>query len=128
MAKTIKMPAHISREDCMRSLAAMDDALFVIHGKWKLRIIVALKGGNKRFGDLQRSVKGISAKVLSAELKDLELNGFVVRHVYDSTPVTVEYEATEYSNTLNDVIRALAEWGAMHQQKIRGRLKDKSNR
>lgn len=63
--------------------------------------------------------------MLSAELKDLELNGFVVRHVYDSTPVTVEYEATEYADTLNNVIRALADWGAMHQQKIRGKLKQK---
>lgn len=119
------MPMHISREECNRSLAAMDDALYVINGKWKLRIIIALKGGNKRFGELQKSVKGIAAKVLSNELKDLELNGFVVRHVYDTTPVTVEYEATEYSNTLNDVIRSLAIWGEMHQKKVRGRLKEK---
>jgi DNA-binding HxlR family transcriptional regulator len=52
-----------------------------------LRIIVALKEDNKRFNELQRVIDGISAKVLSAELKDLELNGFVTRTVYTASPV-----------------------------------------
>lgn len=104
---------------CKATLNAIADALFVIGGKWNLRIIVALKDGNKRFNELQRLIDGISAKVLSSELKELELNGFVRRNIYTTTPVVVEYELTEYSNTLDDVLHALSSWGATHKEKIR---------
>lgn len=104
---------------CIAALDAVEDAMYVIGGKWKLRIIIALSDGKKRFNELQRVLKGISARVLSNELKDLELNGFVKRHVDPSTAaVSVEYERTEYANTLYHVIRSLHEWGAMHKKKI----------
>jgi DNA-binding HxlR family transcriptional regulator len=111
-------PIH-STEECNRSLTAVGDALYVIGGKWKLRIIIGLREGDKRFNELQRTVTGISARVLSHELKELELNGFVKRNVYTQMPVIVEYELTEYSNSLNDVLKSLSEWGAMHRDKIR---------
>ena len=104
---------------CQARLNAIADALYVIGGKWKLRIIIALKEGNTRFNELQRVIEGISAKVLSSELKDLELNGFVKRQVFTGTPVVVEYQLTEYSNTLEDVLDALGRWGSMHREKIR---------
>ena len=114
--------AKPSVKECQAALNAVGDALYVIGGKWKLQIIVALvEGGSKRFNELQRSVKGISARVLSNELKQLELNGFVKRNVYTKTPVVVEYELTGYSDTLTGVIRALHDWGAMHRAKIRQR-------
>lgn len=108
-----------SREQCTAQLNSIADALYVIGGKWKLRIVVALKEGNRRFNELQRVIEGISAKVLSTELKDLELNGFVQRTVYTGTPVIVEYELTEYSDTLGDVLQTLSEWGAMHKETVR---------
>jgi DNA-binding HxlR family transcriptional regulator len=110
---TVVTPAQ-----CNRHLSAVGDAMYVIGGKWKLRIIIALKDGNKRFNDLQRAVTGISARVLSTELKDLELNGFVSRHVYPYTPVTVEYLATDYTQTLEPVFLALGEWGFRHREKV----------
>lgn len=73
-------------------------------------IIVALKEGNKRFNEMQRTIEGISAKVLSTELNDLELNGFVKRKVFTGTSVVVEYELTDYCETLNDVLHALNTW------------------
>src|SRR3954452_21245659 len=108
-----------SEEQCKANLKSIGDALYAIGGKWKLRIIVALNSGNKRFNELQRLVEGISAKVLSAELKELELNGFVRRNVFTGTPVVVEYELTEYAETLNGVLQSLSEWGAMHREKIK---------
>jgi DNA-binding HxlR family transcriptional regulator len=108
-----------SAAQCMARLRDVGDAMYVIGGKWKLRIIVALSDGNKRFNELQRAVTGISARVLSNELKDLELNGFVKRNVYTQTPVVVEYELTEYSDTLEKVLHSLVEWGAMHRERIR---------
>jgi DNA-binding HxlR family transcriptional regulator len=111
---------------CTDSLKAVTDALYVIGGKWKLRIIIALSDGSKRFNDLQRTLDGISARVLSNELKELELNSFVRRNVYDDRPVLVEYELTEYSHTLEKVVKALGEWGMKHRQKIRAESKLKT--
>jgi len=109
------------------TLNAVADALYVIGGKWKLRIIVALKDGNKRFNEMQRLIEGISAKVLSTELKDLELNGFIRRNVFTGTPVVVEYELTEYADTLGDVLQALSEWGTLHREKVRNSIKKKES-
>ena len=110
---------EVSSKECTRSLAAVGDAIYAIGGKWKLRIILALRDGNKRFNELQRTIPGISAKVLSNELKELELNGFVKRNVSAQTAVTAEYGITDYSDTLGDVLHALREWGTMHREKIR---------
>ena len=108
-------------DTCKGNLSSVDDALYVIGGKWKLKVIIALKDKKSvRFNELQRALEGISARVLSNELKELELNGFVKRHVFaDQTPVLVEYEPTEYSQSLRYVIKALADWGTKHKNKIR---------
>ncbi len=107
--------------ECCGSLPAIEDALYAIGGKWKLRItLVLIEEGAKRFNELQRTLKNISPRVLSHELKELELNGFVKRNVYSAaTPVVVEYEATEYSLTLGKVLGALVEWGKMHREKVK---------
>ena len=116
-----------SEGQCKATLNAVADALYVIGGKWKLRIIVALKDGNKRFNEMQRLIEGISAKVLSTELKDLELNGFIRRNVFTGTPVVVKYKLTKYADTLGDVLQALSEWGARHREKVRNSMKKKES-
>jgi DNA-binding HxlR family transcriptional regulator len=122
----IKINATVPPESqCKARLNSIADALYVIGGKWKLRIIVGLKDGTKRFNELQRLIDGISAKVLSAELKELELNGFIKRNVFASTPVTVEYELTKYADTLGDVLDTLSDWGAMHRENVRKSMKKK---
>ncbi len=112
-------------QTCLSAVAPVQDALYVLNGKWKIPIIIALREGVKRFGELQRVVNGISAKVLSHELKHLELNEFIQRRVFDTMPVTVEYELTPYAHTLNHVIAALKEWGEQHRQQIRESAKEK---
>src|SRR5688572_33126484 len=114
-----------STTECKARLGAIADALYAIGGKWKLRIIVALMEGNRRFNELQRLIDGISAKVLSAELKDLEMNGFITRKVFTGTPVIVEYELTDYSDTLQGVLTELSEWGAMHREKVKKSMRKK---
>src|SRR5215216_874346 len=116
---------HLSQQQCKAKLGSIADALYAIGGKWKLRIIVALMEGNRRFNELQRVIDGISAKMLSAELKDLELNGFVKRTVFTGTPVVVEYELTDYSDTLEDVLKALSDWGAMHRENVKKGMRKK---
>jgi DNA-binding HxlR family transcriptional regulator len=112
-----------NEKECQAQLGAIGDALYAIGGKWKLRIIIALMHGKSRFNELQRTIEGISSKVLAAELKDLELNGFVKRRVYTETPIVIEYELTEYALTVRPVLNSLAEWGGMHRRKIRQRMK-----
>src|SRR6185436_4849044 len=125
MAKLNFKDDHPTETQCKATLNSIADALHVIGGKWNLRIIVALKDGNKRFNEMHRLIDGISAKVLSSELKDLELNGFVKRNVFTGTPVVVEYELTEYADTLGDVLQTLSEWGAMHKERVRKSMKRK---
>ncbi|MCF2492717.1 winged helix-turn-helix transcriptional regulator [Dyadobacter chenhuakuii] len=108
-----------SGAECNSKLGAIGDALYVIGGKWRLRIIVALTEGGSRFNELQRMLPGISPRVLSNELKELEINGFLTRNVFTDTPVVVEYKLTPYSRTLDSVMGALVEWGEMHRIKIR---------
>lgn len=112
-----------SEAACTARLVAVADALYAIGGKWKLRIIIALSDGNRRFNELQRIISGISAKVLSNELKDMELNGFIKRNVYPGPPVVVEYELMPYSATLKEVLNALSEWGTMHRKNIKEGLR-----
>ncbi len=114
----LKVPSGHTSAQCNGKLGAVGDALYAIGGKWKLRIIIALSEGDMRFNELQRAVEGISAKVLSNELKELELNGFVKRTVHTGMPVVVEYGITAYSGTLSKVMVALSEWGEMHRKKI----------
>lgn len=107
---------------CTKRLEATEDALYVIGGKWTLRIMIAILSGHQRFNDLQRTINGISARVLSGELKDLEINGLVKREVLaDQKPVVVEYVPTEYSKSLKEIIAALADWGAKHKKRITSR-------
>lgn len=107
-----------TEKSCKQSVIAVKDALYALNGKWKLPIIIALSTGPLRFKELQRTVENITPKILSKELKELELNEFISRKVYPTTPVTVEYELTEYSNTLEKVIIELKDWGTAHRKRI----------
>ncbi len=76
----------------------------VIGGKWKLCVIVAVRQGNKRFRDIGKYVEGISPKVLSGELRHLEMNGLIERTVHTGRPVVVEYSITDYGRSLDSLI------------------------
>src|ERR1700744_1669823 len=110
-----------SAEACTRALVAVRDSLYVIGGKWKMPIIIPLveAGGPMRFRELQRTLETITPKVLSKELKDLELNEFITRTVYDTTPVTVEYQLTDYSKSLGKVLYKLSQWGEQHRTRLK---------
>lgn len=97
-------------------ILAIKDTLNVITGKWKLPIIASLLYGNKRFGELQRDIPKISPRMLSKELRDLEMNAIVIRTVYDTIPVKVEYELTESAKTIHDVLDKMVEWGLQHRK------------
>lgn len=111
---------HTNYGQCTGVIRPVQDALDVLSGKWKLPIIIALLHGYKRFSEISRQVPGITDRMLSKELRDMELNHLVKRTVFDTFPVTVEYTMTEYGETLKDVIAALHSWGENHRRKIFG--------
>ncbi|MFY1046026.1 winged helix-turn-helix transcriptional regulator [Chryseobacterium sp. GP-SGM7] len=113
-------------EECHKILTAVSDALYVIGGKWKLMIIIAMARGNKRFTEIQRQVTGISARVLSSELKDLELNGFIIKKVENGYPVSIEYELLPYSQTLEELVNAMTKWGIQHRKKVKAEMRNKN--
>lgn len=96
----------------------VQDTLYVISGKWKLPILMAMYDGTSRFRDLQRSIPGITTRMLSKELKELEANKLILRTVHDSYPITVEYSITPYSFTLKPVVDEMIAWGRQHRKKI----------
>jgi DNA-binding HxlR family transcriptional regulator len=106
---------------CEKAILPVRDALDVLSGKWKLQIILSLTFGNLRFKEMQRQIHGITAKMLSKELKELEINQLVKRTVYDTVPVTVEYSLTPYGRTLKKVIEELGAWGRKHRDRIIGK-------
>lgn len=108
-----------SPEACTASIMHITDALYVLSGKWKLPILVALRFGNRRFGQLAKEIPKITERMLSKELRDLEANQLVKRTVFDSVPVVVEYSLTEYGYSLDTVIKELEKWGAAHRERLR---------
>jgi DNA-binding HxlR family transcriptional regulator len=105
-------------EACLLSISAVRDSLYVLNGKWKLPVIVCLSNGPKRFNEIQRALADITPKVLSKELRELELNEFIERKVYNTVPVTVTYELTPYSDSVGPIIEALKDWGVQHRERL----------
>lgn len=104
---------------CRIQLQGVKDTQDLLSGKWKIIIVAALYyNGKFRFMDLSRHIEGIAPKVLSKELKDLEINQLVKRTVLDTMPISVEYELTEEGKSLNKVVEALGEWGVNYRKSI----------
>ena len=105
-------------KDCAKVLLPIRDALEVLNGRWKLPIIVSLTFGTKRFREISRDVQGITDRMLSKELKDLEINKLVTRTVRDTFPPTVEYTITPHGMSLDKSLFELMQWGKKHRQRI----------
>lgn len=103
---------------CPKSALSIKDALEALEGRWKLLILFALSSGKKRFKQLSKEVNGITDKVLSKELKNLEANQLIKREVHDTFPPTVEYSITEHGMSLEKVMDELHFWGLQHRAKI----------
>lgn len=117
MKKELKNPKETPYKHARLTI---QDTLDVVGGKWKLVLIFVLSDGTKKFNELSREI-GISPRILSKELQELEMNGLVSRKVCETKPVTVEYSLTEYSKTLSDVIISMCKWGEKHREKIIGK-------
>ncbi|WP_156288446.1 winged helix-turn-helix transcriptional regulator [Oceanobacillus salinisoli] len=96
-------------------LCRVEDALGILVGKWKPIILLhLLKEGTQRFSELKRSLPGITQKMLTKQLRELEEEDIIERVVYPQVPPKVEYSITEYGKTLEPILHAMHEWGTKH--------------
>ena len=95
----------------------VETTLTLISDKWKVLILRDLLPGTKRFGELKKSVGSVSQKVLTAQLRQMEESGLLVRTVYPEVPPRVEYTLTELGYSLEPVLNALRDWGEAYQTK-----------
>lgn len=116
MADNVCVPGH------KKEIMAVHDAMDVLSGKWKISIISSICYYNeRRFSDILNDVDGISNKMLSKELKELEMNKLIKRTVLGTQPVTVKYNLTQYGRTLQTIINNLSDWGTEHRKVITGK-------
>jgi len=93
-------------------------AIKSISGKWKTRILWLLRSGEVQFNDLRRQLDGVSAKVLTEQLRQLELDGIITHHLLEQRGVRVSrYAFSEYGATLIPVLDSLGEWGLIHERR-----------
>jgi DNA-binding HxlR family transcriptional regulator len=107
------------RSDCPVNLA-----ISLVSNKWKDFIIRYLLDGKKRFGELQRDITGISQKVLTDNLRQMEKDGLLTRKVYAEVPPHVEYQLSELGESFCEVLESVAQWGLHYQKLVRdGKIK-----
>jgi DNA-binding HxlR family transcriptional regulator len=112
-------------KDCSQKILAISDTMEILNGKWKMSIIACLCYKPMRYSELLKEVNGISGKMLSRELKDLEINELIDRHVLNTAPVAVEYQITEYGKSLKQLTNTIADWGFIHRKRIIAGMKTK---
>lgn len=104
--------------DVMVATCPSRTSLAKIANKWTAMIVIALAGGPLRFGALLEAVDGISGKVLTETLRDLERDGIVSRTMYNEMPPRVEYELTVLGQTLRRPLTALGHWAEEHIEDV----------
>jgi DNA-binding HxlR family transcriptional regulator len=99
-------------------LVALQGAIGVVGAKWSLSVLARLNEGTQRFNELLRQIDGVSRRMLSATLRQLERDGLVLRHVYARVPARVEYELSDSGEELLEALTPLLAWGLVHQLEI----------
>src|SRR3954464_2162440 len=105
-------------ENRMEIGCGLEVSLAVIGGKWKPLILFHLNGGPRRFGELRRLIGGVSEKMLIQQLRELAGGALVLRHDYREVPPRVDYQMTEFGQTLAQALMPLCEWGNANRQQL----------
>jgi DNA-binding HxlR family transcriptional regulator len=118
--ETLAMQIKLAKSCPAHYILAINDTMNVLSGKWKLPILGSLLKGSKRFTEMQRQIPGITPRMLSKELKDLEMNGMVKRNVHKTLPASVEYILTPSGDSMAEVLDKMIEWGLKHRKEVIG--------
>lgn len=105
-------------EECREAIVPVNEVLALIGGKWSMYVIIALGRGPLRFSELKRRIDGVSQKMLTATLRELEKDGFVSRKITPSIPPRVDYALTDMGIELREPIEVLIRWANANRPRI----------
>ncbi len=105
-------------EECQRAILPVHEVLAQISGKWTILVVRGLSSGPRRFSELKRHIEGVSQKMLTATLRDLEKDGFVSRKVTPTIPPRVDYELTEMGRELQEPLRVIGNWAHSNRHRV----------
>ena len=109
-----------STQPCQGSCPA-EATVMAVGGRWKIFLLWHLYGGRHRFSELRRKIPGISQKMLTEQLREMEGHGLVKRTVFAEVPPRVEYAVTPLGERLRPVVTAMGDWGREHGDEIKER-------
>jgi DNA-binding HxlR family transcriptional regulator len=107
-----------NHEQCAAALVPIHEVLAQISGKWTILVVILLSAGPRRFSELKRQIDGISQKMLTVTLRDLEKDGFLTRTVTPSIPPRVDYELTEMGRELQEPLRVIGNWAHANRARV----------
>ncbi|MEO1133163.1 MAG: winged helix-turn-helix transcriptional regulator [Cyanobacteria bacterium J06639_1] len=102
----------MTRKYCWKTGCDVEATLSVIGGRWKPVLLCHLLDGRKRFGELRRLTPNATERMIALQLRELEADGVISRHVYAEVPPRVEYEITEFGRSLEAILASMQEWGS----------------
>jgi len=114
---TIILDTPIFMKKIAECMCPVSVTLKVIGGKWKPVILFYLNEKEHRFSELSRNLAGITQKMLTKQLREMEADGLIKRKVYPEIPPKVEYSITAYGKTLKPILASMSKWGKEHQKR-----------
>ena len=112
-------PSYAQKIDWLQDQCPIKATVDVVGGRWKPLILFYLLNHPKRFSALRKDIPGVTAQMLTLQLRQLEADGIVSRSIHAEVPVRVEYELTPYGKTLSTLLRAMRKWGERHLDRRR---------
>src|SRR6266478_9658923 len=101
-----------------RTKCGVETTIAVVGGKWKPMILYALLNSPRRFGELNRVIPGVTQRMLTLQLRELEEDGVIHREVYKQVPPKVEYSLTEFGRSLESLLLLMRDWGVTYKERL----------
>ena len=108
----------MARKYCWKTGCDVEATLSVIGGRWKPVLVCHLLQGRKRFGELRRLVENATERMITLQLRELEADGVVSRHVYAEVPPRVEYDVTDFGRSLEPILVVMQDWGSAFKARM----------
>ena len=109
----------MTRKYCWKTGCDVEATLSVIGGRWKPVLVCHLLAGRKRFGELRRLTPNATERMITLQLRELEADGVLTRHVFAEVPPRVEYEITDFGRTLEPILVGMQDWGRVFKERRR---------
>ncbi len=115
----MKQQDYICTKEDQEDLKYLQDTLYVINGKWRPQVMIAIYNGNHRYREIAKNIPGITFRMLSKELKEMEINKLVLREQDPDFPKDVRYSLTDYCQSLYPLIQTMVQWAKSPREVIK---------